>query len=88
MLRRLSHWINNFNPYFLAALRCNHDMWGSDTHIMTVIVYMTNYMTKIQRRLLSTVMLVQVSWFLLRVVFVALPSVVSASHSFRVDGMG
>ena len=26
VLRRLSHWINNFNPYFLAALRCNHDI--------------------------------------------------------------
>jgi hypothetical protein len=62
-LRRLSHWINNFNPYFLAALRCNHDikhLWGTDTNIMTVVVYCTNYMTKVQRRLLSTVMLVQV----------------------------
>ena len=43
-LRRLSHWINNFNPYFLAALRCNHDikhLWGTDTNIMTVVVYCT-----------------------------------------------
>ena len=63
-LPRASHWVNNYNPYFLAALRCNHDikhMWGTDTNQMTVLVYMTNYMTKIQRNLLNTMPLVQVS---------------------------
>jgi hypothetical protein len=62
-LRRLSHWINNYNNCFAACLRCNHDiktMWGTDTNQMTALVYMTNYMTKINRTLFNTIISVQV----------------------------
>ena len=61
MLRRLSHWVNNFCPYFSAALRCNHDiqtMWGSDTQTMVMLVYMTNYMTKLDKTLLNQIVTV------------------------------
>jgi hypothetical protein len=62
-LRRRDHWVNNFNPFWLLALRCNHDlksMWGTGTKIMAALMYCTNYMSKLNKKLLNTLMLVQV----------------------------
>jgi hypothetical protein len=61
--RRRSHWINNYNPFLLVSLRCNHDikhMWGTDTNQLSAMVYATNYMTKTSRKLLNTVICVRV----------------------------
>jgi len=61
-LRRMSHWINGFNPWFLAALRCNHDikhMWGNYVDQLAALFYMTNYMTKQNKKLLNMFPLIE-----------------------------
>ena len=68
VLRRRHHWCGSYNPWLLAALCCNHDiktMWGHGTKHMAVIMYITNYVTKLQLRLLSQLPLVgsSVTWF-------------------------
>ena len=55
-LRRMSHWVNGFNPWFLVALRCNHDvkhLWGNCVDQLAALFYITNYMTKQSKTLLN-----------------------------------
>ena len=62
VLRRRHHWCGSYNPWLLAALRCNHDvtpMWGFGTRHMAVIMYITNYITKLNQKLLSQLPLIE-----------------------------
>jgi hypothetical protein len=55
VLKRLHHFTNNFNPWITVAARCNSDiqtLWGSDTGALSIVFYVTNYATKLQRNLL------------------------------------
>ena len=56
VLRRRHHYCGSYNPFMLGALRCNHDvtsMWGFGTKHMAVIMYITNYITKLNQKLLT-----------------------------------
>jgi hypothetical protein len=55
-LRRKSHFVNGYNPWMLSALRCNHDikhMWGNYIDQLAALFYITNYMTKQNKKLLN-----------------------------------
>jgi len=49
-LERDDEWVNNYNPFVLAALRCNMDIQfiSSGPGGKAMIYYVTNYMTKSQ----------------------------------------
>lgn len=60
-LRRRHHWCGSYNPWMLACLRCNHDvtsMWGYGSKHMAVIMYITNYITKLNQKLLNQLPLI------------------------------
>jgi len=63
-LRRQHHWVNSYNETFLACIRANHDiksLWGTGTKHMAMIMYVTNYVTKLNHKLLNQLVLTEMA---------------------------
>jgi len=64
LLRRLSHYVNNYNTYMLTTMRCNHDishLLGTDSNAMAAVYYIFGYVNKMPPSLVARLPVIQVA---------------------------